>query len=184
MQQQHPIAVPHSNSANSLAWPRLSQRFVQADCTAECVIVYMMQQQEFKDSDRCGPEVVNFRLADIGDLKKSQQLWISQLFTHFQIFYFKLQDKQKYWVLVYINSYTTYTKLHMKNNRKGMSMSLTLKLSGGGKKKEVVGVRVDNNEWAEILRELWGYALYSHTVTIMKITVCTAHTKACFIKQN
>lgn len=35
-----------------------------------------------------------------------------------------------------------------------MSMSLTLKLSGGGKKKEVVGVRVDNNEWAEILREL------------------------------
>lgn len=117
LQQQHPIAVPHSNSANSLAWPRLSQRFVQADCTAECVIVYMMQQQEFKDSDRCGPEVVNFRLADIGDLKKSQQLWISQLFTHFQIFYFKLQDKQKYWVLVYINSYTTYTKLHMKNKR-------------------------------------------------------------------
>lgn len=76
-----------------------------------------LQQQEFKDSDRCGPEVVNFRLADIGDLKKSQQLWISQLFTHFQIFYFKLQDKQKYWVLVYINSYTTYTKLHMKNKR-------------------------------------------------------------------
>lgn len=36
LQQQHPIAVPHSNSANSLAWPRLSQRFVQA----ECVIVY------------------------------------------------------------------------------------------------------------------------------------------------
>lgn len=35
-----------------------------------------------------------------------------------------------------------------------MSMSLTLKLSGGEKKKEVVGVRVDNNEWAEILREL------------------------------
>lgn len=27
-----------------------------------------LQQQEFKDSDRCGPEVVNFRLADIGDL--------------------------------------------------------------------------------------------------------------------
>lgn len=76
-----------------------------------------LQQQEFKDSDRCGPEVVNFRLVDIGDLKKSQQLWISQLFTHFQIFYFKLQDKQKYWVLVYINSYTTYTKLHMKNKR-------------------------------------------------------------------
>lgn len=34
-----------------------------------------------------------------------------------------------------------------------MSVSLTLKLSGG-EKKEVVGVRVDNNEWAEILREL------------------------------
>lgn len=41
-----------------------------------------------------------------------------------------------------------------------MSMSLTLKLSGGKKKKEVVGVRVDNNEWAEILRELQPYSDY------------------------